>query len=122
MPIVKEGSLPAIARKATLMAREQNDLPQQIKIITGIPRYYTYLDLGEDWVVMFSAAGKEVEFVGIHKTEPIITQGHPNLRELLDGIANEFGTEYVPEMDPNNTIPKGQTMLRYLMYQSKESG
>ena len=100
MPEILAGSRSDIARKTVLFAAENFDSyeDRSIRQLRGVPVLYRYLLLGEDWVVLMSAFGSQIEFRAVHRTELKISNACSTLQELMDDIKNEFGVAYIPDL------------------------
>ena len=87
-----------ITRELVEIAGTENDCDDLIKTINGNPIYTRNLELGEDWIVVLVLYDQRITINAMHRTEDKQTRNYRNLRDLLDGIEDEFGPEYLPTL------------------------
>lgn len=109
MPTVKEDSSEGFVRRTILLDRVSS--PANVYEVYGEPAYYRYINLGDNWRVSMVAFGDKVEFQAAHRKELKLTETHPTLRQLLDAIKEEFGSDYLPSLPGPSIAVSEETML-----------
>ena len=105
MPIVTEDSSEGFLRRTILLDRVSS--PSGVYELYGEPAYYRYVNMGDNWRVSIVAFGDNVEFQAAHRTELKLSGVHPTLRQLLNSIEEEFGSEYLPKLPGPKAITSG---------------